>query len=52
MPVHVEKRTGAKPYKVVEPSGKVVGSSETREKAQASARARNAALHGGKSTKT
>jgi|TARA_Y100000310_G_scaffold40670_1_gene38139 hypothetical protein len=51
MPVHVEKRTGAKPFKVVEPSGKVVGSSETREKAQASANARTASAHGWKPSK-
>lgn len=48
MPVHVEKRgDGAKPFKIVESAtGKVKGSSETREKAQASANARNASKHG------
>lgn len=47
MPVHVEKRSGAKPYKIVETAtGKVVGSSETKAKAQGSANARNAAKHG------
>jgi hypothetical protein len=52
MPARVQKRgDGARPYKVVEPSGKVVGSSTTRENAQASARARNAAAHGWKPTK-
>jgi len=48
MPRHVEKRKGAKPYKILEPSGKVVGSSSTREKAQASANAANASSHGWK----
>ena len=44
MPVKVEKRAGARPWKIVEKeTGKVVGSSETKAKAQASANARNAA---------
>ena len=43
MPVHVERRSGKLPYKIVEPSGKVVGSSATKAKADSSARARNAA---------
>jgi hypothetical protein len=45
MPVYVEKRGGGpKPFKIIEKeSGKVVGSSETRPKAEASARARNKA---------
>lgn len=53
MPVVVRKRgTGAKPYKIVEKhTGKVVGSSSTRAKAQASANARNAARHGWKPTR-
>ena len=51
MPVHVEKRSGVKPYKVVEPSGKVVGSSTSKAKADSSARARNASSHGWKPTK-
>jgi len=42
MPVHVEKRSGARPWKIVEPSGKVVGSSKTKKDAEASARIRNA----------
>lgn len=47
MPVKVEKRSGAKPYKIVEvATGKVKGSSTTRAKAQASANARNASKHG------
>ena len=46
-PVKVVKKSGAKPYKVVEKdTGKVVGSSTTKEKAESSARARNAARHG------
>jgi hypothetical protein len=41
--VHVEKRTGSRPYKIVETiTGRVKGSSETRKDAEASARARNA----------
>jgi hypothetical protein len=51
MPVHVEKRSGKKPWKIVEPNGKVVGSSETKAKAQSSANARNAARHGWRPTK-
>ncbi len=50
MPVHVEKRSGEKPYKIVEPSGKVVGSSKTKADAESSARARNAGSHGWKPT--
>jgi len=50
MPVHVKKGTGSRPWKVVEPSGKVVGSSETKMDAQSSANARNAARHGWKPT--
>ena len=43
MPVKVEKRgSGSKPYKIIEKAtGKVVGSSETKKDAEASARARN-----------
>ena len=51
MPVKVVKRSGAKPYKIVEKGGKVVGTSTTRAKAQSSARARNASRHGWKPTK-
>ena len=44
MPVKVIKRgNGKRPYKLVEPTGKVVGSSTTKQKAMAAARARNAA---------
>ena len=54
MPVEVKKdpKGGSKPWKIVEKStGKTKGRSETKEKAQASARARNAASHGWKPTK-
>ena len=45
MPVHVEKRTGTKPYKIVETAtGKVKGSSETKTNAQKSANVRNTAI--------
>jgi hypothetical protein len=44
MPVHVEKRGGVRPYKIIETAtGRVVGSSETRAKAEASAAHRNKA---------
>jgi len=44
MPVKVVKRSGAKPWKIIEvATGKVRGSSTTKEKAQSSANARNAA---------
>jgi len=37
MPTHVEKRSGRKPYKIVEDNtGKVVGSSTTRKNAEIS----------------
>ena len=49
MPVRVEFRGGARPWKIVESStGEVKGSSLTREKAEAAARARNAATEGKK----
>jgi len=48
MPVKVIKGTGSRPFKIVERSGRVVGSSKTREDAEASARARNAATEGKK----
>lgn len=51
MPVHVEKRSGARPWKTVERSGHVVGSSATKANAEASARVRNAARHGWKPTR-
>lgn len=43
MPVHVVHNGGAKPWKIKEKSGKIVGSSKTKAKAESSARARNAA---------
>lgn len=47
MPVKVVKRSGPRPFKIVEVStGKVKGSSTTMAKAKASARARNAATEG------
>jgi hypothetical protein len=52
MPVTVRKGSGARPWKIVEKeSGKVVGSSTTKAKAEASANARNAARHGWKPKK-
>lgn len=51
MPVKVRKGSGKRPYKIVEKSsGRVVGSSTSRSKAQSSANARNAARHGWKPT--
>ena len=51
MPTTVRKGSGSRPYKVVEKAtGRVVGSSSTRAKAQSSANARNAASHGWKPT--
>ena len=46
MPVRVEKGSGSRPYKIVEKSGKVVGSSTTKADAEKSARVRNAVRHG------
>ena len=43
MPVTVRKGGGARPWKIVEKSGKVVGSSTSKANAEASARARNEA---------
>ncbi len=52
MPVTVRKGSGKRPWKIVEKStGKVVGSSTSKEKAQKSANARNAARHGWTPTK-
>jgi len=51
MPVTVREGSGKKPWKIVEKAtGKVVGSSTSKAKAQSSANARNAALHGWKPT--
>lgn len=43
MPVHVEKGSGPRPWKIVESDGAVVGTSLTQAKAEASAAHRNAA---------
>lgn len=43
MPVHVVRKDGSRPWKIVEKSGKVVGSSISKANAEASARARNEA---------
>lgn len=43
MPVRVVKGSGSRPWKIVERSGRVVGSSVSRAKAEASAAKRNAA---------
>ena len=47
MPWKVRKGSGKKPYKIVK-HGKVVGSSTSKAKAQASVRARYASEHGWK----
>ena len=44
MPVHTGKGKGKRPFKIREKGGKVVGSSTTKAKAEASARARNQAF--------
>jgi hypothetical protein len=49
MPVHVVKASGGG-FNIVEKSGKVVGHSDTKAKAQSSANARNASAHGWKPT--
>jgi hypothetical protein len=43
MPVRVERRSGARPWKTVERSGHVTGSSTSKKAADASASAQNAA---------
>lgn len=43
MPVRVSKRQGPRPYKIIEvATGRIVGSSASRVRAEASARVRNA----------
>lgn len=43
MPYKVQKRTGKKPWKIIKKTtGKVVGSSTSKKKAEASIRARHA----------
>jgi len=52
MPYRVERKTGARPYKIVNRgTGKVVGSSTSKEKADSSVKARLAGEHGWKSKK-
>lgn len=52
MPYRVVKRSGARPYKIVNSqTNKVVGSSVTRAKAESSVRARLAGEHGWRGTK-
>lgn len=47
MPYKIEKRSGARPFKIIKKdTGKVVGSSITKAQAQASIRARYAGEHG------
>lgn len=48
MPYSVQKGSGERPYKITKPGGKVVGSSTSKAKAEASIRARQAATHGAK----
>ena len=51
MPVVVRKGSGPRPWLIVErDTGKVVGRSNSKSAAQASANARNAARHGWKPT--
>ncbi len=51
MPYKIIKRNGKKPWKIIAIStGKVVGSSTSKKKAEASARIRMAAYHGWKPT--
>lgn len=51
MPDKVVKRGGKRPYKIVEKStGRVVGSSTSKAKAESSRRARAGARHGWKPT--
>ena len=40
MPYKVRKRKGSRPWKIVNGAGRVVGSSRTKKKAEASARIR------------
>lgn len=51
MPYKVVKKSGPKPYKIVnKQTGKVVGSSASKSAAQSSVRARMGAHHGWKPT--
>ena len=52
MPYKIRKGKGAKPWKIVATeTGKIVGSSTSKKKAEASARARLAGAHGWHGTK-
>ncbi|MFC1511412.1 hypothetical protein ACFL5U_03395 [Candidatus Margulisiibacteriota bacterium] len=52
MPYRIIKRTGEKPWKIIAAdTGKTVGSSTSRKKAEASIRARLGGSHGWKGTK-
>lgn len=42
MPYKIKKTSGSKPYKIVGPDGKIVGSSASKRSAEASIRARYA----------
>ena len=46
MPYTIEKRTGKRPWKIVDAKGKVVGSSTTKSSAEAAVKARLAGAHG------
>ena len=51
MPYKIVKRSGAKPWKIVaKDTGRLVGSSTSKKKAEASVRARLAGEHGWKPT--
>jgi hypothetical protein len=52
MPYTIRRQGGPKPWKIIrKDDGRVVGSSDSREKAEASVRARLAGEHGWKGTK-
>ncbi|HVN67178.1 MAG TPA: hypothetical protein VMT55_02315 [Candidatus Sulfotelmatobacter sp.] len=52
MPYKVVKRSGSKPWKIIAlDSGKIVGSSTSKKKAEASVHARLAGEHGWKGTR-
>ncbi len=46
MPYVIKEKAGSRPFKIVKPSGKVVGTSKTKSAAKASVRARYAAKSG------
>ncbi|KKM01210.1 hypothetical protein LCGC14_1796750 [marine sediment metagenome] len=49
MPYVVEKRTGKRPWKILDKNGKVMGSSTTKSNAEASVEVRLAGAHGWRS---